>query len=43
MCSIGYHLFCSVRLSLPGTLAAYSLATAGHHRYADCGPVRGRT
>jgi len=26
-----------------GTLAACSLATAGYHRCADCGPVRGRT
>ena len=26
-----------------GTLAACSLATAGHRRCADCGPVRGRT
>jgi len=26
-----------------GTLAACSLATAGHQRCADCGPVRGRT
>jgi len=40
----------SVRLSVPwrsclgiGTLAACSLATAGHQRCADCGPVRGRT
>ena len=26
-----------------GPLAACSLATAGHRRWADCGPVRGRT
>ena len=28
----------SVRLSVPGTLAACSLATAGHQRCANCGP-----
>jgi len=26
-----------------GTLVACSLATAGHQRCVDCGPVRGRT